>query len=112
MTALTTAEKIEYLKHADGTLTDTECNLLLRQAEEIIVQRCYPYMTDYSTAEMHEKYSMLQVEIAIELRMKEGAEGEKGHDENGINRKYENASVSESLLKRITPYAHVIGYTE
>ena len=40
---------------------------------------------------------------------KRGAEGETTHNENGINRAYESASVPESLLGRVTPFAGVIG---
>ena len=44
-----------------------------------------------------------QIQIAVELFSKRGAEGQTGHSENGISRSYESADVSPSLLKRITP---------
>jgi hypothetical protein len=39
----------------------------------------------------------------VELFSKMGAEGQTAHNENGINRTYESAGVSNSLLRRIVP---------
>ena len=50
------------------------------------------------------KYMPVQIEIAIELYNKRGAEGQTGHDENGISRTYETANISPSLLAKITPF--------
>ena len=52
---------------------------------------------------VEEKYLTTQIKIAIELYAKRGAEGQVGHAENGINRSYEKADVSESLLRHINP---------
>lgn len=51
------------------------------------------------------KYMPVQIEIAIELYNKRGAEGQTAHGENGLSRTYETASISPSLLSKITPYA-------
>lgn len=50
------------------------------------------------------KYLTTQIKIAIELYNKQGAEGQVAHSENGINRAYEVADVSLSLLSTITPF--------
>ena len=49
------------------------------------------------------KYLTTQIKIAIELYNKRGIEGQIGHSENGIDRTYEKADVSHSLLSEITP---------
>lgn len=49
------------------------------------------------------KYQPVQIEIAIEMYSKRGAEGQVSHGENGISRSYEKASISPSLLEKITP---------
>lgn len=49
------------------------------------------------------KYLNLQLKIAVEMFNKRGAEGQTGHNENGINRSYETSDVSFSLLSQITP---------
>lgn len=44
----------------------------------------------------------------VDLAMKSGAEGETRHDENGTNRLYENAYISESLYADVLPYVTTI----
>lgn len=51
------------------------------------------------------KYQNVQIEIAIELFNKRGAEGQVAHGENNISRTYEKANISPSLLDKITPIA-------
>jgi len=51
------------------------------------------------------KYSNIQIQMAIELFSKRGAEGQTGHTENGISRVYDTADISRSLLSKITPVA-------
>lgn len=51
------------------------------------------------------RYLTAQIKIAVELFNKVGAEGQVGHSENGVSRSYENAEVSASLLRLITPVA-------
>lgn len=51
---------------------------------------------------------MKQIEIASYLYNKQGAEGETEHNENGVDRKYESASIPESALSDISPVARVV----
>lgn len=51
------------------------------------------------------KYQFVQIEMAIELYNKRGAEGQTGHSENGINRSWGTAQLSEELLSKVTPMA-------
>lgn len=53
--------------------------------------------------EVESKYLNVQLQIAMELYSKVGAEGETSHSENGIARAYESADISPSLIKKITP---------
>ena len=75
---------------------------LLGTAESAILARRYPF--DEAT-ELESRYFDLQVRIAIELYNKMGAEGQTAHSENGINRSYESAGISESLLAEVVPMA-------
>lgn len=46
----------------------------------------------------------LQVRLAVASLAKQGAEGEKAHSDNGVNRTYENGgSYPDSLLNQIIP---------
>jgi hypothetical protein len=75
---------------------------LLELAEQKIIEKLYPF--DDTKTTIPERYQTKQVEIALFLYNKRGAEGEVSHNENGMNRTYENADVPESLMRGITPY--------
>lgn len=82
---------------------DTELSLyLLEQAEGIVMNRRYPFGIPEGT-EFPERYDHIQIQIAVELFSRMGAEGQVAHKENGIDRTFEAADVSPSLLSRIVP---------
>ena len=83
---------------ADEVLLATYITL----SEGIVLNRRYPFGVP-AGATVPPQYEHIQLQIALELFSKRGAEGQIEHDENGIGRKYESASVSDSLLRRITP---------
>lgn len=89
---------------ADPEILETYLNL----AEDVIVRRAYPFLTSYVLATVPKRYESLQLQIACELYLHRGAEGEQGHSENGIVRSYENGYVSDSLLKQITPFGRTL----
>ena len=76
--------------------------ILLEQAEGIVLNRRYPFGVPEG-AKVPAAYEHIQLQIAVELFSKRGAEGQISHNENGINRTYEAADVSPSLLRRIVP---------
>ena len=77
-------------------------------AKSKILDRLFP-LKDYDpeTTEIPEKYDNLQIEIAIYLLNKRGAEGETSHSENGTSRIYESADVPDSMLRNVYPYVKV-----
>ena len=108
---MTEAEKLTMLQTicGDSEATTAMLSIYLDLAADIVVHRAYPFLTSYVLAEVPDRYATLQVQIANELYLHRGAEGEKDHTENGIKRTYETGSVSDSLLKKIVPYAKVVG---
>lgn len=58
---------------------------------------------------IEDKYKNLAYELCIVSMVKEGAEGEKSHSENGINRTYYGSDYPEDMLKRIVPLARLRG---
>lgn len=58
---------------------------------------------------MPERYEYVQVEIAVYLINKRGAEGETAHSENGISRTYDNADIPSALLRDVVPFASTLG---
>ena len=101
---MTNAEKLarlEVLISPDTAETEL-LEALLGQAEGIVLNRRYP-LGPPEGATVPKQYEHIQLQIALELFAKRGAEGQIEHDENGIGRKYESSNVSNSLLRRITP---------
>ena len=97
-------DKLQTLKLLTGA-TDSEDGLLLALlslAEGKILERLYPY--DHSKETLPTRYVGKQIEIAVYLYNKQGAEGQTAHSENGISRTYESADVSESMLRGIAPF--------
>ena len=76
--------------------------VLIETAEGIVLSRRYPFGYPEGTT-VEPRFEHIQIQIALELFSKMGAEGQTGHSENGISRSYEAADVSPSLLKRIVP---------
>ncbi len=87
-----------------GESNEDLLSVYLDMAKTAVLKRCYPYRYEPElTVPM--KYQADLLEIAVYLLNKRGAEGETSHGENGINREYEAASVPDSMLKHITPFA-------
>ena len=100
------SEKIDTLARLSGEKDEDVLSSFLDIAAEKIMNRCYPFGSE--GRRIPARYDHLQIEIAMYLYNKQGAEGETAHNENGINRSYESASVPESMLAEVTPYASVI----
>ena len=101
---MTNEEKITSLEEliAPDTADRELLSRFIVLSEGIVLNRRYPFGPPEG-ATVPKQYEYLQLLIALELFSKRGAEGQIEHDENGIARKYENAGVSESLLRRIIP---------
>ena len=101
-------EQLERLKLRTGAKDDEDMILLdlLESAKNIIMEIRYP-LSDFPD-ELENRYKGLQIDIAIDLYNKQGAEGETSHSENGISRTYGAENVSSDLIARITPKAEVL----
>jgi hypothetical protein len=87
-------------------VTDAELEDILESAKAVILSRRFPF--GEQPLEIEERYKDLQIRIAVEMFNKRGAEGETAHSENGVSRSYSSASVSEELLREITPKVGVV----
>lgn len=99
-------EKIEMVKSMTGETSDGVVSAYLKIAGNKICRKAFPF--DPAVTEVPEQYSLLQVEIAVYLLNKRGAEGESAHSENGISRTYENGDVPPSMLRQIVPMCGVL----
>ena len=103
---MTNEEMLAKLKIMTGETDETILSVYLELAGQVIIQKAYPF--DFETISVvPEKYHLKQLEVATYLYNKRGAEGQISHNENGINRGYESASVPDSMLKTIIPLAKV-----
>lgn len=104
---MTESQKLERLKVLSGETDESVLSTFLDLAGERILRRAYPFCSDIRDVPI--KYHSTQIDIALYLLNKRGAEGETAHSENGISRSYESATVPDSMLKHITPHASVLG---
>lgn len=99
--------QLQKLKTLTGETKDGVLLAYLELAAAKVNERAYPFSTEHKDT-VPAKYRSNQLEIALYLYNKRGAEGEVSHNENGINRTYESASVPESMLRGITPFVGVM----
>ena len=102
---MTDAEKVAMVKTMSGETDDRVISAYLLMAAHKILRIAYPY--DDTVSAVPAKYDGLQVDAAVYLLNKRGAEGENVHNENGINRAYESADLPPSMLRVIVPMAGV-----
>ena len=99
---MTSLEKIAELKLRilPDTDTDEVLGSMISLAEAMVLDRMYPFGYPDGTV-VPARYEQIQIQLAVELYGRRGAEGQTSHSENGINRSW---SESSPLLKRIVPH--------
>ena len=110
--ALNQSELLENLKmylgdeiESDDDSKDVFLSFLLDLALNKILEKLYPF--DNSKSTIPNRYQFKQIEIALYLYNKIGADWQTSHSENGISRSYENADIPDSLMQGITPFVGV-----
>lgn len=83
--------------------TDAVLDAMLINAASLILNRMYPFGYPDGTT-VPARYEQLQIQLAVELYSKRGAEGQTGHNENGISRSWPEKS---RLLSQIMPHCGV-----
>lgn len=88
---------------APETETDEVLDTMITLAEAEILNRLYPFGWPVRTVPpaVPFRYESLQVQLALELYSKRGAEGQTMHSENGISRSWPEKSA---LLAKIVPF--------
>lgn len=108
---MTDEQMIILVKSMSDESDDAVVSAFLAMSADAIINRAFPFATEKEreTLTVPARYKMLQCEIAVYLLDKRGAEGETAHNENGINRSYENGSIPDSMLKQVVPFCRVPG---
>lgn len=102
---MTNEQMLEIVEARTGVTDTTLLSAYIADAGQTIINKAYPFKT--GVTEVPLKYHNRQVEIAVYLVNKQGAEGQESHNENGVNRSYESASVPKSMLRDIIPVAKI-----
>lgn len=99
-----TSDKLKTLRAMTNSRDGDDVLLsYLNIAKRKMLNRMYPFGQPVQAMDVPERYESLQLEIAVVLMNKRGAEGEVQHNENGVSRIYGNADIPQALLAEITP---------
>lgn len=105
MRTVTDLEKVEMVEVMTKGFDRALIHAYLGIAGSKICRKAYPYHSQKTT--VPEEYDYLQVEIAVYLLNKRGAEGEISYSDGATTRTYENGDVPDSMLRNVIPYAAV-----
>ena len=102
---MTETEKVVMVQSMTDEKDEGVISAYLYMAGRKICSIAYPFE---DVSEVPARYEHLQIDAAVYLLNKRGAEGETSHSENGISRSYENADLPESMLRSIAPMCKVV----
>lgn len=105
---MTNAEKLNVVRTyigADPNATDALISVYLDDAEEAILNRRFPFGIPDGES-IPSCYERLQCRLAARYILRRGAEGEDGHNEDGVNRSYGSVN-DEDLLMEVIQIAKV-----
>lgn len=103
---MTEAEKITMVSALSGEADVDTVSAYLYLAGQKILQQAYPF--DHTVTVVPSQYEHVQIDAAVYLLNKRGAEGELIHNENGVYRTYEDADLPASMLRGVVPMCGVI----
>ena len=97
---MTVEEKLENMRVMldDDTITDRVLGVYLQVAQRKLLNHIYPYGN--TPVELEPKYEQDEIELAIVLISKRGAEGQTSHNENSVNRKWRTEDEILSSIPR------------
>lgn len=107
---MTREQKLNFIAKMieDDSADQDILGIYLDLAGDKILNRMYPYKESYEGLTVPDRYAMIQLNVAVYLLNKRGAEGEIQHIENGIHRNYGSSDVPDGMLKDVVPYAQAI----
>lgn len=103
---MTDAEKITLVSSLSGEADADVVSAYLYMAGQKILKQVYPF--DSTVTEVPAQYEHVQIDAAVYLLNKRGAEGELIHNENGVYRTYEDADLPASMMRGIVPVCGVV----
>jgi hypothetical protein len=80
---------------------------ILDSAKNLILLKRFPFVDELPT-ELESKYIELELQIAVRMYNKIGAEGETAHTESGVTRNYGGSEEYADLLAKVIPRGAVL----
>lgn len=107
---MTDEKKLSMLRSmlGDDEMDDGILEVYLELAGQAILNRMYPYKTNYDGLTVPDRYVATQLKIANMYINKIGAESEIQHIENGIHRNYGASDIPDGMLKDVVPFCQAI----
>ena len=107
---MTDEQMIALVSNMSGESSEAVVSAFLAMSGDAIINRVFPFATESEREilTVPARYQNLQCEIAVYLLNKRGAEGQTSHNENGINRSYENGGIPDSMLKQAVPFCRSV----
>ena len=99
-------DNVFVVKTMTGETDEAVIDTYLAVAGQKIVSRAYPF--DHTVTTVPAQYEHVQIDAAVYLLNKRGAEGELIHNENGVYRTYEDADLPASMLRCVVPVCGVV----
>lgn len=99
---MTHEEKIEKIASIVGEDDNKVLCACLFEAKSKILNTLYPFGNIDLETEVPARYEYQEIELAVVIYNKKGAEGQSSHGENGVSRIWESEL---SILSKITPMA-------
>lgn len=96
------AEKLEIVEKLIAPDVETEEVLteVIKEAEALILNKMHPFGYEAGMA-VPARYEYLQLQLAVEIYNKRGAEGQTTHSENGISRSWPEKT---RILSMVVPH--------
>jgi len=103
---MTNSQKIALVVAMSGEDDEEIVSAYLDMAGQKIISLAYPF--DHTVTEVPARYEHVQIDAAVYLLNKRGAEGQTSHSENGISRTYEDADLPATMLRGVVPVCGVV----
>lgn len=106
---MTTEEKIAETKVLvnDARVTSEVISTYITLAENRLLSKMYPYLSDLSSKTLPSKHDHDVCELASRMIFRRGFEGQTSSSENGVSRGFSSVD-DEDILSRVTQVAGVV----
>ena len=112
MTAMTLAEKLAMVKsilNITGTDQDARITVYLNAAEREILTWRYSLSEAEEVTTVPVEYEICQIHAVVAGYTQAGAEGQRVHDENGVNTTFRYSDMMDYIRSNVAPICKVIG---